>query len=1591
MIQYNKLFTCFLFFALTFYAQAQTSWERVFVGAQANSIKPTTDNHYILTGSNYLQASNPAMGSHILLQKISPTGTVVWSQNIATATAPSTLTQGGDVVANPDGTYTGFGTARLLTANEPAFNNFYWYKTNASGEVQSWVSLGDSATFKTPHTIIRTNNGDYVALGEGKYGADSDPDYRTYLIKTNTNGLILWQKVYEGKIGRAVVATADGGYVIVGAAQGATPFQVTYQLWKVDANGNMVWEVSGEGGNIGNDLQATADGGWVTIGGKMVKHASTGAISWTQNHQGNAIVVNADGTFNTTTTENNVVNNSPNLAIKRYTAAGLLSSTNQVGPNGSNEVGYDIVAATDGGYVAVGSSTANAAEQVYAVKTTPSGGGITISRAELSCLNPTAPASLAPVSLATVGCQVRNTGLITAGFQVLQVYLSSDNVLGEGDFLAGSLNISSLGAGAISTVNLSINVPNWAAGNYSLLFVADAGKQVFEATENNNMASLAVAISGQQTGSDSSDLSVPSATLSNTNAVALGSTITANVTVLNGGAGPAVASVLGVYWSANATYEPANDVALTQANVSDLLSNQSATLSGVSISLPTTLPIGSAFLLFISDQTALLTETNEANNMLAQAITIISNTPDLIVQNPTAPSATNNGATVSVGCTVSNLSSQPTTASVLKYYLSTDNVYNLSDTYLAMSNVAAVGASSSLAVSASLTIPTGTLAGAYFILYVADANSQIAEYNETNNTANRAININNGAALPDLVVQSPIAPASVVAGNNMTLTCVARNQGTSSSAANNLKFYLSTDITYQTYDVYLGVFALPTLSPNATVNVSKLLTMPASTVNGNYYLIYRTDADGIIAESSETNNNALRLIGVANGPDLMVQNQTAPTTANVGASINTSCRVRNQGIGSAGASMLKYYLSTDISFSANDVLLDSTVVNTLMGGSFWDLSKTITLPASITAGSYFLIFRADANNQVNNETSEANNNAVRSINIGSLPDLIPQNLIAPTSTTAGTTITVGCRVSNIGTANAANSTVKFYLSTNTFYEPTDTYLGMQEVAAINAASNIVVSQTVAISPTTIAGNYYLIYRTDADNQFTELSETNNNSARTITIANAASAQADLLFNHLNTPPTAQRGASIAFSFDITNMGTASSPSNSVAYYLSPDNSLDPADVYLGATTIAPINAGTSSVAYNINATISVNTTEGNYFLIFAIDANNIIPEPNEANNLQNRAISIAGIAALPDFVTTNPIAPATAVIGNATTMGCTLSNIGTASATASRLKYYLSTDNTYSSNDVYVGQQNVGVLSNGSAINLNQIFTIPPAMTVGNYFVLYVSDANGEVVELNEANNNSSKPITLTNTSSSLTDLSLSITATPTTIPSNSSTFIVLSIQNNSATNATDIVVSFPKPVNLAYEGQSTSMGTYSYWGDAWTIPSLAAGQTASLQLSLYSINSSGSVLVFAQIQSADQPDIDSTPNNNVSNTPFEDDETATTLSFTPAANKTATADGSSDQPTTAYRFYPNPAHQQLHIEWLAPVAADHNGDQQDYTIQLFNTLGALVYQYHYQTATAGVQHHTIPTNELPTAAYVCRITAANFASSVQQKILLIH
>src|SRR5262249_54313696 len=144
------------------------------------------------------------------------------------------------------------------------------------------------------------------------------------------------------------------------------------------------------------------------------------------------------------------------------------------------------------------------------------------------------------------------------------------------------------------------------------------------------------------------------------------------------------------------------------------------------------------YLIANADDPNAVMETTENNNT---RYTTILFGPDLTVSLLTGPTTAAPGSTIVMTDTVKNAGAGLAPASVTRYYLSTNVLFDASDIPLTGErSVPALAANATNTGTTNVVLPAG-LTGTYFILAVADGPGVVGETNENNNAAARGITI----------------------------------------------------------------------------------------------------------------------------------------------------------------------------------------------------------------------------------------------------------------------------------------------------------------------------------------------------------------------------------------------------------------------------------------------------------------------------------------------------------------------------------------------------------------------------------------------------------------------------------------------------------------------------------------------------------------------------------------------------------------------------------------------------------------------------------------------------------------------------------
>lgn len=249
------------------------------------------------------------------------------------------------------------------------------------------------------------------------------------------------------------------------------------------------------------------------------------------------------------------------------------------------------------------------------------------------------------------------------------------------------------------------------------------------------------------------------------------------------------------------------------------------------------------------------TDTNPSNNV-AQQQTLVT-LPDITVKNISAVSAVIPGSTIVVNDTTTNKGKVAADASVTRFYLSSDSKFDASDTLLGSRSIPVLAPKESSSGTTTLTIPSATPLGRFFLIGVADAANGIPETKEKNAKA-RSLSL----TLPDLTVQKLRGPSSAAAGASIVVSDTTSNKAPVGAGASATQYYLSTDATLDGGDVLLGGRSVPALGAKGRSAGSATGTIPLSTAPGRYFLLAVSDSGATVSEALENNNLRSRAITV---------------------------------------------------------------------------------------------------------------------------------------------------------------------------------------------------------------------------------------------------------------------------------------------------------------------------------------------------------------------------------------------------------------------------------------------------------------------------------------------------------------------------------------------------------------------------------------------------------------------------------------------------------------------------------------------------------------------------------------------------------
>jgi uncharacterized repeat protein (TIGR01451 family) len=412
-------------------------------------------------------------------------------------------------------------------------------------------------------------------------------------------------------------------------------------------------------------------------------------------------------------------------------------------------------------------------------------------------------------------------------------------------------------------------------------------------------------------------------------------------------------------------------------------------------------------------------------------------------------------------------------------------------------------------------------------------------------------------------------------------------------------------------------------------------------------------------------------------------------------------------------------------------------------------------------------------------------------------------------------------------------------------------------------------------------------------------------AQTFNAINCNVNYADLELSMTATPATIAVNTVVTFNLSVLNRGLLAATGVSLKDLLPTSLTFNSATPSVGAynSTTGIWTIGNLSV--NATATLSITATVNaltNSIVNFAqIQTSSILDPDSTPGNDTNQSADEDDEAKVTLFSATAnqcdlelsltcPYTTALPIYQNVP-LRAVLVNRGPAAATGITVKYPFPTGMAFNSQVVskgtyasFNGIWDVGTLAPGdSAVLTITVFTLQT--TISHFIqVKTASPTDLDSTPGNDTNNspNEDDEALLSVPSASVNpfiDLALNLTADKSSVLPGGTVDFTIAVDNSGAMTATNVSVKHLIPNFLSYQTITPQKGTFDTLTRIWTIGTLLSNETATLTI-VYNVGAiTGNIVGFAQVQTVTQTnDPDSTPSNNTTGTPTEDDEDNVTV-----------------------------------------------------------------------------------------------------------------
>ena len=483
-------------------------------------------------------------------------------------------------------------------------------------------------------------------------------------------------------------------------------------------------------------------------------------------------------------------------------------------------------------------------------------------------------------------------------------------------------------------------------------------------------------------------------------------------------------------------------------------------------------------------------------------------------------------------------------------------------------------------------------------------------------------------------------------------------------------------------------------------------------------------------------------------------------------------------------------------------------------------------------------------------------------------------------------------LNNLGPDAATNVSVRDQLPSGvTFVSSTpsqgnyDSSTGIWTVGTVNsgAAPQLTLRGTIQS-----AGNRINTAEVSASDQFDPNSTPNNQNPGENDQAsvNFVTESIDLSLTKLADPTSVVVGSNVTFTLRLTNDGPSQATGVVVQDQLPSGISFFSSNATQGTYNPTTGLWDVGSVDRNQVVTLTligtVNTPgpKVNVAQVFAADQDDIDSTPGNNNPDEDDQDSATVEAPQIDLSLTKGANATTVQVGDSVTYTIDLSNGGPSQATGVTVLDQLPAGVSFAAFSATQGSYNsatgiwdVGTMVSDSSVRLTLTGTVTTPGTK-------VNTAQVQTADQPDANSIPGNGIETEDDQDSVTievpqiDLELTKTADKSSVAVGDQVVFSLDLINRGPSDATGVVVADSLPTGISFVSSDATLGSYNSQTGLWTVGAIASNVSPSLTI-VGRVDTPGTKINTAQVQAADQPDVDSIPGNGIDS---EDDQDSATI-----------------------------------------------------------------------------------------------------------------